>query len=142
MTIIERAVALRPIIEQAAQALDDKVASTSTELFPKLKQDGSLVKAGMRIDWHGTLKRAAVDLWDTEQNNPDNAPTLWEAIEYKDGYRIIPEVITITSQFAKGERGWWQDALYESLMDGNVYTPVQYPAGWAEVSDKGSEIDG
>ena len=130
MTIVERAAALRPIIEQAAQALDDKVASTSTELFPKLKQDGSLVKAGMRIDWHGTLKRAAVDLWDTEQNSPDNAPTLWEDIAYRDGYRVIPFTITATSAFAKGERGWWGDTLYESLVDANVYTPEQYPAGW------------
>jgi hypothetical protein len=138
----EAAERLRPYIETGAASFDDKTASEVPSLFPKLKQDGSLVRAGTRIDWHGTLKRAAVDLWDTEQNNPDNAPTLWEAIEYKDGYRIIPEVITVTNQFAKGERGWWQDALYESLMDGNVYTPVQYPAGWAEVSDKGSEIDG
>ena len=133
MTIIERAKMLRPIIEQAAQSLDDKTASEGAELFPALKYDGSLVKAGTRIDWHGTLKRASVDLWDTEQNNPDNAPTLWENIAYKDGIRIIPETITATLAFSKGERGWWQDVLYESLMDGNVYTPAQYPAGWTLV---------
>ena len=130
MTIIERAYALRPVIEQAAQSLDDKTASTSTELFPKLKQDGSLVKVGTRIDWNGTLKRAAVDLWDTEQNNPDNAPTLWEDIAYRDGYRVIPFTITASAAFAKGEKGWWGDWLYESLVDANVYTPEQYPAGW------------
>lgn len=130
MNVIERALMLRPIIEHAAQSLDDKTASTSAELFPLLKQDGSLIKAGTRIDWHGTLKRAAVDLWDTEQNSPDNAPTLWEDIAYRDGYRVIPFTITATSAFAKGERGWWGDTLYESLVDANVYTPEQYPAGW------------
>lgn len=133
MNAIERAKMLRPIIEQAAQSLDDKTASTSAELFPHRKLDGSLIKAGTRINENGTVLRAAVDLWDTEQNSPENAPTLWEALEYKDGYRIIPETITVTSQFAKGERGWWGDALYESLMDANVYTPAQYPAGWALV---------
>ena len=130
MTIIERAKMLRPIIEQAAQSLDDKTASTSAELFPSLKYDGRLIKAGTRINENGTVLRAAVDLWDTEQNSPENAPTLWEALAYKDGYRIIPEVITVTGWFAKGERGWWEDKLYESLMDANVYTPTQYPAGW------------
>ena len=50
MTLIELARKLRPIIEQAAQSLDDKTASEGAELFPALKQDGSLVKAGTRIN--------------------------------------------------------------------------------------------
>lgn len=135
MTIIERAVQLRPIIEKAAQSLDDQAASTSAELFPRRKEDGSLIKAGVRINEGGKVLRAAVDLWDTEQNSPANAPTLWEELAYREGYRIIPETITVASQFVKGERGWWGDALYESLMDANVYTPAQYPAGWAEVTE-------
>lgn len=133
MTLIELARKLRPIIEQAAQSLDDKVASEGAELFPALKQDGSLVKAGTRINWHGMLKMAAVDLWDTVENNPDNAPTLWQDIAYRQGIRIIPANITTTEQFAKGERGWWVDTLYESLIDANVWTPDAYPAGWALV---------
>ena len=131
MDIIERARALRPIIEQASASLDDQVASTSAELFPRLKQDGSLVSAGTRINWNGMLKRAAVDLWDTAENTPDVAPALWEDIAYKDGIRIIPETITAGTAFAKDEQGWWKDTLYVSLIDANVYTPEQYPAGWA-----------
>lgn len=131
----EAAKRLRPYIEKGSASLDDKTASEAVTLFPKLKQDSSLVKAGTRIDWNGTLKRAAVDLWDTEQNNPDNAPTLWEDVSYKDGIRIIPETITATLAFSKGERGLWRDVLYESLMDGNVYTPAQYPAGWEAVKE-------
>ena len=133
MTLTELARKLRPIIEQAAQSLDDKTASEGAELFPALKQDGSLVRAGIKINWNGTVKKAAVDLWDTVENNPDNAPTLWEDIAYKNGIRIIPNTITVTTQFAKGEQGWWHDALYESLIDANVYTPEQYPAGWVLV---------
>lgn len=133
MTIIERAKMLRPVIEQAAQSLDDKVASASAELFPRLKQDGHLIKAGTRVDWNGTIKRAAVDLWDTEQNTPVNAPTLWEDIAYKNGIRIIPETITAGTAFAKDEQGWWKDVLYVSLIDANVWTPEAYPGGWKEV---------
>ena len=75
-------------------SLDDKTASTAAALFPQLKENGALVAAGTRINWGGKLKRAAVDLWDTAENNPDNAPTLWEDIAYREGYRIIPETIT------------------------------------------------
>lgn len=127
------ALRLRAIIEQASASLPDKEASEAAMLFPRLKQDGGLVKAGTRINWGGVVKRSAADLWDTEANNPDNAPTLWESISFREGYRIIPETITAGTAFAKDECGWWDDALYKSLIPANVYTPSQYPTGWEVV---------
>ena len=120
-------------IEQAAVSLDDKTASTAATLFPRLKQDGALIPAGTRIHWNGTVKRAAADLWDTAENDPDHAETLWEDIAYRDGYRIIPDAITAAGAFAAGERGWRGDVLYESKLDNNVWTPEQYPDGWEAV---------
>lgn len=130
MTLIEKARKMRSAMETAAVSLDDATASTAPELFPRLKGDGSLVKAGTRICWCGTLKRAAVDLWDNAENTPDAAPTLWEDVLYRDGIRIIPDTITAGLAFTKGEQGWWGDVLYASTMDANVWTPEQYPAGW------------
>lgn len=131
MDIIERAKLQRQNIILASASLDDKIASETPELFGKLNQNGELVKAGTRVNWNGVLKRAAVDLWDTAENNPDNAPTLWEDIAYKDGIRIIPETITAGLAFSKDELGWWNDILYVSLIDSNVWTPDAYPAGWS-----------
>lgn len=130
MTLTEKARKMRAAMETAAVSLDDATASTAPELFPRLKGGGSLVKAGTRICWGGKLKRAAVDLWDNAENTPDAAPTLWEDIDYRDGYRVIPETITVGLSFAKGEKGWWGDVLYASTMDANVWTPDAYPAGW------------
>ena len=130
---INKARKLRPYIVQASASLDDASASNAAELFPTLKQDGSLIPAGTRINWHGIIKRAAADLWDTEANNPDNAPALWEDIAYREGYRIIPATITAGTAFAKDECGWWNGTLYKSLIDANVYTPEQYAAGWEVV---------
>lgn len=115
---------------KAALALDDATASTAPEMFQRLKQDGSLIPAGTRINHGGTVKKATVDLWDTKENNPDNAPNLWAGLAYKDGYRIIPETITVTEAFSEGEYGWWGDVLYRSKIDSNVYTPKQYPSNW------------
>ena len=131
---LERARQLRAMIEAAAGNLTDADASTAAELFPRLKQDGSLVSAGTRINWNGKVKRAAVDLWDRTENNPDNAPTLWEDIGYRDGIRIIPETITAGTAFAKDELGWWGDTLYKSLLDANVWTPEQNASGWEKVT--------
>ena len=130
-----RAIQLRAVIEQAAQTLDEKTISEAPEFCRSLKQDGSLVRAGTRINWNGTIKNAAVDLWDTEVNDPDHAPSLWADVAYRDGYRIIPETITVTTAFSKGEKGWWTDGkLYESKVDSNVYTPAQYAGNWKEIS--------
>jgi hypothetical protein len=112
------------------EGADDAVASLSVGAYPTLKADGTLIKAGTRINWHGQIKRAAVDLWDMAENNPDNAPALWEDISYRDGYRIIPETITTGTAFMKDEFGWWGDVLYVSLLDNNVWTPEEYPTGW------------
>lgn len=126
------ALRLRAIVEQAAESLDDQTVSTAPTLLRKLKQDGKLVSAGTRINWGGTVKRAAVDLWDTAENTPDSAPTLWEDIDYRVGIRVIPVTITATAAFALGELGWWGGKVYKSLLAANVYTPEQYPAGWEE----------
>ena len=131
---LERARQLRAMIEAAAGNLTDADASTAAELFPRLKQDGSLVSAGTRINWNGKVKRAAVDLWDRTENNPDNAPTLWEDLAYRDGIRIIPETITAGLAFSKDELGWWGDTLYKSLLDANVWTPEQHASGWEKVT--------
>lgn len=130
----EKAYALRALIEKAAVSLDDKDASLAADLFPRMKYDGSLIAYKTRINWSGTVKMAAVDLWDTESNNPDNAPTLWADIAYRDGIRIIPQVMTAADAFAKDEKGWWGDDLYCSTIDNNVWTPVQYPQGWELIS--------
>ena len=114
----------------------DAQASLAISIYPTLKQDGSLIKSGTRINYNGTIIRAAVDLYDTETNSPENAPTLWETLNYKDGYRIIPEVITVGTAFSKGELGWWNDELYESLVDSNVYTPVQYAPYWSKTEER------
>lgn len=127
------AIYLRYIVELSAASLDDKTASTAVPLFPRMKGSGELVKAGTRINWKGAIKKAGVDLWDTAENNPDNAPNLWADLDYIDGYRIIPETITVTTAFAKDELGWWDGVLYLSLLNANVYTPKQYPDGWEKV---------
>lgn len=130
MNIIEKAKLQRKNILISSASLDDKTASETPELFARLNENGELVKAGTRINWNGVLKRASADLWDTKENNPDNAPTLWEDILYKDGIRIIPEVISVGTAFMKDELGWWNDVVYKSLLDNNVWTPEANPSGW------------
>lgn len=130
MTILERAQSIRAAMDLLAVNATDAVASVTVIAFPQLNEDNSLIQAGTRINWNGVIKKAAVDLWDIAENNPDNAPALWKDLPYRDGYRLIPETITVTEAFSEGECGWWDDVLYRSKVNSNVYTPAVYPANW------------
>lgn len=60
MTYTERALQLRPVMEQAAQNLDDAVALTAVELFPhweQLVKAGAIVQKGFRFQYNGSLYR-------------------------------------------------------------------------------------
>ena len=123
---------LRLMLRKTVNSLtiDDATASRMVDYYPTLTGDGSLIKIGTKINWNGVLKQAAVDLWDTDANTPDAAPTLWVDIAYREGIRIIPETITAAQPFALDELGWWRDHVYRSTIAANVYTPTQYAAGW------------
>lgn len=131
---LTQAMKLRAAMVTASESLDDKTASTAPEMFGKLKQSGALVKAGTRINWNGVVKKANVDLWDTAENSPDNAPDLWSNLAFHDGYRIIPTVFTAELAFSEGETGWWEQdgCYYTANADGTVWTPAEYPSAWTK----------
>lgn len=133
--LVELARQMRAAMDRAGTMLTDAQASTVTAIYPRLKDSGELVPVGTRIQWNGTIRRSRVDLWDAKENNPDNAPELWETVMYREGIRVIPEVIVAENPFSLGEQGWWGGVLYESLMNANVYTPDAYPAGWKAVEN-------
>ena len=132
----KQAKALRSVLVQGGESLSDAVISTAPEACRRMKYNGELISNGTRINWNGTVKRAATDLWDREDQNPDNAPNLWEDISYRNGIRIIPNPVTVGMAFAKDELGWWGNDLYKSLVDSNVYTPEEYSDNW-EIVKKG-----
>ena len=131
---LTQAMKLRAAMVTASESLDDKTASTAPEMFGKLKQSGALVKAGTRINWNGVVKKANVDLWDTAENSPDNAPDLWSNLAFHDGYRIIPTVFTAELAFSEGETGWWEQdgCYYTANANGTVWTPSEYPSAWTK----------
>lgn len=127
---VEEARAWRAQLETALPVVPDKEASACADLYPVMRYDGKLIPYKARINWNGTLKMAAQDLWDIEENNPDNNPLLWTDINYRYGVRVIPEQFTAADAFALGELGWWKGQIYKSGMNGNVYTPDAQPLVW------------
>ena len=63
---------------------------------------------------------------------PDATPALYVAIGLDDdGYPVWSQPTGAHDAYNKGDVVDYNGTLYESLIDGNVYSPEAYPAGWA-----------
>lgn len=62
---------------------------------------------------------------------PNNAVSLYVAIGFDErGYPVWSQPTGAHDAYNKGDIVDYNGTLYESLIDGNVYSPDAYPAGW------------
>lgn len=130
MTYTERARALRPYIEKAAASLADKDALESVELFPAWAA-GVVYAVDTRVQYQGTLYRVVQAHTSQADWTPDATPALFVAVSLDEW----PEFVQPTGAhdaYKKGDKVTFEGKHYISLIDGNVYSPAAYPAGWAE----------
>ena len=67
---------------------------------------------------------------------PDLTPALYTAIGLDDGgHPVWSQPTGAHDAYNTGDIVNYNGVLYESLIDGNVYAPDAYPAGWKEVTE-------
>jgi hypothetical protein len=67
---------------------------------------------------------------------PNNTVSLYTAIGLDDsGYPVWAQPTGAHDAYNKGDIVNYNGVLYESLVDGNVYSPDAYPAGWVVYSE-------
>lgn len=65
---------------------------------------------------------------------PDKSPSLYTAIGLNDsGYPVWSKPTGAHDAYNKGDIVDYNGVLYESLIDGNAYSPDEYPQGWKRV---------
>lgn len=133
MTLIEKARQLRAYIEKASASLDDTDALNAIELYPVWADDVSYV-AGDRVRYDGVLYKCLQAHTSQPDWTPDAAPSLWAKVLIPDP-DVIPEweQPDSTNGYSKGDKVKYNGAVYESLIDNNVWSPDAYPAGWQVV---------
>lgn len=128
---------LRALIERGTVNYTMTEAAVGAILMPKLKYDGGLINYKDRIGWpvdgNYVTMMARTAMYDTVENDPAHAPNLWALIREKNGFRYIEENMAAELAFDLDEKGWWEDKLYKSKMQGNPYTPASAPTVWEEV---------
>lgn len=134
-SIIDRARELRKQIEAIAPAMEDEKALQFTELFPAWDGGSSSYAVGDRVRYGGTLYKVLQAHTSQAAWSPAAAPSLWaEILPGQDNTEIGDwQQPTATNPYKRGDRVRFNGIIYESLIDGNVWSPEAYPQSWQEV---------
>jgi chitodextrinase len=127
MTVVERARALRPIIEQAAKSLPDDIAETAVELFPEWVT-AHAYSVGDRCRYLGLLYRCVQAHTSQADWTPDKTPGSFVRTSTDDWpARVQPT--GAHDAYNKGDKVSHNKKHYISDIDANVWEP---PTMWTE----------
>lgn len=134
MGVIERAMELRKVIEANAAGMDDASAVEAMELFAAWEGAGVSYAAGIRVRHNGKLYKVLQTHISQEGWPPDAAHSLFaEVLPGQEGTNIgewrQPDSV---NPYMAGDKALFQGTVYESVIDNNVWSPVDYPEGWKE----------
>ena len=136
MTILEQAQAIREAMDIAGAALDDDKALECVRLY-RPWEIGKAYAVGDFLTYGengvGDPQLYKVVQAHTSQADwlPDETPALYTAIGLDDsGYPVWSQPTGAHDAYNTGDIVNYNGTLYKSLIDGNVYSPDDYPAGW------------
>lgn len=135
MTLLELAKKLRPYIEKAALSLSDEDALEAVNLFTNWKNNTQYEK-DVRVNYNGVLYKCLQSHTSQEAWTPTDAPSLWAKVLIPDP-NIVPEweQPDSTNPYMKGDKVMFEEKIYESTIDNNIWSPSAYPMGWTLVSN-------
>ena len=108
-------------------------------VFPKYAigksyKTGDIFSYGENSVGDAQLYQVLQDHTSAEEWTPDTATSLYKAIGItEDGYPEWVQPLGASDAYNTGDIVSYNDKLYKSLIDGNVWAPDAYPAGWEEV---------
>jgi hypothetical protein len=134
MTLLELAQKLRPYIEKAALSLSDEDAIEAVNLFPNWSGNGIAYKINDRVKYDEILYKCLQAHTSQSAWTPLASASLWAKVLIPDENEIPQwEQPDSTNAYMKGDKIIFEDKIYESLIDNNVWSPAVYPAGWQEI---------
>ena len=128
----EDAPEFREKINLLLQKLDDEEAVENTVLFPKWVA-GVEYKKDDKVRYEGTLYKVLQAHTSISTWTPEAAPSLFARVLSESGQVLPWEQPDSTNAYMTGDRVWYNNEMYESLVDNNVWSPEAYPAGWRKV---------
>ena len=131
----EHAQKLRAMIVKASVSLPDEDALEAVELFQRWAADTEYV-TNVRVGYNGKLYRCVQAHTSQNEWTPDATPALWTEVAKPGEIPVWKQPTGAQDAYQTGDKVHYPDAdgaVYESLIDNNVYSPEAYPAGWRVV---------
>lgn len=131
--MIERARALRKIIENLSASMTDENALEATELFPAWDEEAEYA-IGDRVRYNDVLYKCLIAHTAQADWTPDNSVSLWARVLIPDP-EVIPEWVQpeSTNPYMKGDKVTHNGKTWVCVIDNNVWEPGVY--GWDEIND-------
>lgn len=126
----EHAYKLRAYIEKAAISLTDEDALEAVELYPAWQTDTAYT-VDDRIRYNDVLYRCVQSHTSQSDWTPDITPALWTVVSLDEWPQWV-QPTGAQDAYNKGDKVTYNAKHYISLIDGNVWSPDAYPAGWEE----------
>ena len=140
--IINQAEAIREAMDAAGAVLTDEQALICVRLYKpyevgKAYVAGEFFTYGVNSVGDPQLYKVVQDHTSQEEWMPNLTPALYTAIGLDDdGYPVWARPTGAHDAYNIGNIINYNGVLYESTIDGNVYSPEEYPGGWKEVEAK------
>ena len=137
----EQAVQLRQLLELQVDGMDDAVIINFPAFVEKWSGEGVSYEVGKRVEYNGVVYKVLQAHTSQATWNPADVPSLFAKVineQDEQGEWPVWEQPDSTNSYSVGDKVWYPDRdgkLYECLIDGNVWSPVDYPAGWKEVTE-------
>lgn len=115
----------------ANQVTDDAVALTIQEFYDIWATNVNYIKE-QYINHEGVLYKVLQDHMSQEGWTPDVSPSLFAKVLIDPSGETIPEWErpNSTNAYMIGNKVKYEGHTYESVIDNNVWSPTEYPAGW------------
>lgn len=139
MNKLQMADQFRKALQMFAMSLDDEKAMEVATVFDpweigKAYAVGDFLTYGVNGVGDPQLYKAVQAHTSQADWRPDITPALYVAIGLDEqGYPVWSQPTGAHDAYNKGDIVDYNGKLYESLIDGNTYSPEAYPAGWKEI---------
>ena len=142
MNKAQRAEQLRKVLQLFAASLDEDSALEVATVYPEWTE-GKSYAAGEYVTYGennlGDPQLYKVLQAHTSQTDwtPDITPSLFSAIGLDaSGYPVWSRPTGAADAYNTGDVVNYDGALYRSTIDGNVWSPEEYPAGWEAYTEE------
>lgn len=127
---------LRDMMHKAAASLPDEDALEAVELFPAWAADTEFAK-DIRVRYNGKLYRCEQAHTSQTDWTPPDTPALWTEVTEPGTIPVWKQPTGAQDAYNTGDKVWYpavDTTVYESTVDNNVWSPVDYPGGWRAVT--------